>query len=339
MNYSANIIIFEYSFVSLGEIYHIFLLPFYLNSSMRDNNGKDWSYYALAIFATTLWGSAFAGAKIGFEYMPPMMLSGFRFMLAGLLLVPVVAAMRVDWRGEMVHWRFMLLFGVVQTFLQYGLFYAGLDLVPGALAAIVIGAAPLLTALMAHFVLPDDKLNGRKVFAIVLGLVGVVSISVEGESLAVTNPHFYRGLALLVVSSIVGSYTNIMVIKRTTPISPSLLTLVANFSGGLLLFLVSLFVEPTDVLSQRLPWEFYLALLWLAIIPAVGFTVWYHLLQRSGVKVSELNILKFIIPVVGVVLSWLLLPNESATWSAVVGIVIISMSVIILQLPTKRERL
>ncbi|MFI3239254.1 MAG: EamA family transporter [Bacteroidales bacterium] len=55
-----------------------------------ENKSKNFSYYALAIFATTLWGSAFAGAKIGFEYMPPMMLSGFRFMLAGLLLLPMI---------------------------------------------------------------------------------------------------------------------------------------------------------------------------------------------------------------------------------------------------------
>ena len=35
----------------------------------------------LAIFACLLWGSAFAGAKIGFEYTTPLHLSGMRFML------------------------------------------------------------------------------------------------------------------------------------------------------------------------------------------------------------------------------------------------------------------
>ena len=43
----------------------------------------------LAIFACLLWGSAFAGAKIGFEYTTPLHLSGMRFMLAGLLLIPI----------------------------------------------------------------------------------------------------------------------------------------------------------------------------------------------------------------------------------------------------------
>ncbi|MFR9620891.1 MAG: DMT family transporter [Rikenellaceae bacterium] len=300
-------------------------------------NSKNWSYYTLAIIATTLWGSAFAGAKIAFEFMPPMMLSGFRFMLAGVLLIPLVAIMRIDWRAQMTNWRFMLLFGFVQTFLQYGLFYAGLNLVPSDLSAIVIGAGPLFTAVMAHLTLPNDKLNARKTFAIALGVCGVVSISLNGNALSESNPLFYKGLALLLISNLVGSYTNIMVIKRSVPIAPVLLTLVANFTGGVLLFVVSLFIEPTEVLRHALPVDFYLALLWLAIIPAAGFSIWYHLLQRPGVKVSELNILKFIIPVVGVVLSWLLLPNEYPTWSAVVGIVIISTSVIVLQLPSRKE--
>ncbi len=303
----------------------------------KNKSSKDWSYYALAIFATTLWGSAFAGAKIGFEYMPPMMLSGFRFMLAGLLLLPLIAIMKIDWRAQTSQWRFMLLFGLIQTFMQYGIFYAGLNLVPSALAAIVIGAGPLFTAIMAHLTLPNDKLTSRKVIAILFGLTGVVYISVGSEALTSTNPLFYRGIALLLLSNIIGSYTNIMVIKRTTPLSPILLTMCANFSGGVLLLLVSLFIEPTEALRQSLPMEFYLAILWLAIIPAGGFSAWYHLLQRPGVKVSELNILKFIIPVVGVVLSWWLLPNESPTWRAIIGIITISSSVIILQIPGKKS--
>lgn len=301
------------------------------------NNSKNWSYYTLAIFATTLWGSAFAGAKIGFEYMPPMMLSGFRFMLAGLLLLPIIFIFKVDWRKELQHWRFILLFGFVQTFLQYGLFYAGLDLVPGAIAAIIIGAGPLFIAIMAHIALQNDKLTIRKSIAILLGLSGVISISLTNNNLSANNPHFLFGVALLIISNIVGSYTNIMVIKRTTPISPILLTMAANFSGGVLLFIVSLFIEPTDSLSSSLPLEFYLALLWLAIIPAAGFTAWYHLLQRPGVKVSELNVLKFIIPVVGVLLSWLLLPDEYPTWSATIGIIIISTAVIILNYPRRKQ--
>ncbi len=295
---------------------------------------NNWAYYTLAIIATVLWGSAFAGAKIGFEYMPPMMLSGVRFSLAGLLLLPFIFFKNIDWRGQLAkHWRFMTLFGFVQSFLQYGIFYMGLDLVPGAISAIIIGAGPLFVTVMAHLTLKDDKLNPRKIFAVLLGVAGVVSISITGKGFA-TSEKFYWGVAMLLTSNLIGSYTNIMVVKRGAGVSSMFLTMFSNLSGGLMLFFTSLFIEPTDALHHALPIEFYLAIIWLAIIPAAGFSIWYYLLSLPNVKVSELNILKFIIPIVGVVLSWLLLPNEYPTWSTVLGIVIISAAVIILQLPT-----
>ncbi len=294
---------------------------------------NSWGYCLLAIFATTLWGSAFAGAKIGFEYMPPMMLSGLRFSLAGLLLIPMTIILKISWREQLKHWRFMLMFGMIQTFLQYGLFFMGLNLVPGAIASIIIGAGPLFTAVMAHLTLPNDKLNARKIFAVLLGVAGVVSISLSGGSLAANSPLFYRGVALLLISNMIGSYTNIMVVKKNASISPVMLTMFANFSGGVMLFLVSLFVEPTEALHAALPLKFFMALLWLAFIPAAAFSTWYYLLSRPGVKVSELNIWKFLIPIIGVLLSWWLVPGESPSWGVVMGILIISSAVLVLQLP------
>lgn len=207
----------------------------------------------------------------------------------------------------------------------------GLNLVPGAVSAIIIGSGPLFATVMAHLTLKNDKVNARTIFALALGLSGVISISLTGDSIA-TSEHFYIGVALLLISNLIGSYTNIMVVKHGSGLSSMMLTMVSNFSGGVMLFLTSLFIEPTEALHTALPLEFYLALLWLAIIPAAGFSIWYYLLSLPEVKVSELNILKFTIPIVGVLLSWLLLPNEYPTWGTVVGIVIITSSVLVLQL-------
>ncbi len=294
---------------------------------------NSWSYYLLALFTVFLWGSAFAGAKIGFAYMPPLMLSGIRFTLAGLLLAPMIFATRINWREQLAsHWRFILLFGFVQSFLQYGIFYTGLYLVPGAVSAIIIGAGPLFVTVMAHFTLKNDRLNARTICAILLGLSGVVSISFTGEDIA-TSSNFYLGVAMLLLSNLIGSYTNIMVVKHGGGLSSMMLTLGSNLSGGVMLFLFSLFVEPTEALRSALPLEFYLAILWLAIIPAAGFSIWYYLLALPGVKVSELNVFKFVIPIVGVVLSWWLLPNEYPTWGTVMGILIITSAMITLQYP------
>lgn len=287
-----------------------------------------------AILACLLWGSAFAGAKIGFEYAEPIYLSGLRFTLAGLLLVPVMWAKGVNLTSAFRHWRFMLLFAFMQTYLQYGLFFMGLDKVPGATAAIIIGGGPLFVAVMAHLTLSNDKMTLRKIIAILLGISGVVFISLAKGQFTTDNPSFYPGVGLLLLSNLVGGYTNIMVVKKKQyNISPIALTSFANFSGGLMLLLTSLIVEKPEI--KVFPFEFYAALLWLALIPAAGFSIWYSLLQRPGVKVSELNMWKFVVPVSGCVLSWLLLPGEYPDIPSIIGIVIITIALQILQLPDR----
>lgn len=287
-----------------------------------------------AIIACVLWGSAFAGAKIGFQYADPIYLSGMRFTLAGLLLVPVMIAKKVDFRGAFRHWKFMLLFAFVQTFLQYGIFFMGLDKVPGAVSSVIIGAGPLFVAIMAHLTLKDDKITLRKGIAMALGLSGIVFISLAKGVASADNPKFYLGVGLLVLSNIIGSYTNIMVVKKKEyNISPYLLTAFANFTGGIMLLIAAFIFEKPEI--KVYPPEFYGALLWLAIIPAAAFSLWYGLLQRPGVKVSELNMWKFIVPVTGCVLSWLIVPGESPDVPTVVGIIVIITALQLQQLPER----
>lgn len=286
-----------------------------------------------AIIACILWGSAFAGAKIGFEYTTPLHLSGMRFTLAGLLLIPFLIYQKTDWMANLKQWRYMLLFGFLQTFMQYGLFFMGLNKIPATVAAIIIGGGPLFVAILAHLTIQNDKLSPRKLFAILLGLTGVVFISINKGRIAETGIEFYIGVGLLIVSNITGAFTNIMVAKNKERVDPVMLTSFANFTGGLLLFIVSLFVETPTTSTYTA--EFYFALIWLAGIPAVAFSLWYTLLKRPETKVSELNIWKFIIPVTGAILSWLILPDETPDIYSVTGILIISTSLIVLQFKPK----
>ena len=201
-----------------------------------------------AIIACILWGSAFAGAKIGFKYADPIFLSGLRFTLAGILLIPVIIIRKIDFLGTLKHWKFLILFAFIQTFLQYGLFFMGLDKVPGAISSIIIGAGPLFVAIMAHITLKDDKMTIRKMFAIALGFSGIIFISLSQGEMSAENPSFYAGVGLLVLSNIIGSYTNIMVVKKKSyNISPFVLTSFANFTGGIMLLITSFIVEKPEI--------------------------------------------------------------------------------------------
>ena len=223
----------------------------------------------------------------------------------------------------------MLLFGFLQTFIQYGFFFMGLDKVPAAISAIIIGGGPFFVAVMAHFTIENDRMSLRKILAIVLGMAGIVFISFAKGGSVHTDTSFYYGIVLLIISNIVGASANVIVAKNRNKVSPIMLTAFANFSGGLMLYIISFFTE--DWFIKTYTAEFYVAWIWLAFIPAAGFSIWYSLLKRPEIKVSELNMWKFIVPVAGVVLSWLLVPGEYPDLYSILGIFIITVALLILQ--------
>ena len=114
------------------------------------------------------------------------------------------------------------------------------------------------------------------------------------------------------------------IIHRFTLLGSGLSSL---FLGGVVLYLISIPVEARHVGSLSL--KYWMIFLWLSFMAASAFSIWYKLLQRPGVKVSELNLWKFINPVTGAILSWLLIPDENPELLTISGMVIISLSLII----------
>ena len=123
----------------------------------------------LAIISCLLWSTAFAGVKIGLEYATPLQFAGTRFFIAGVLVFPL--AYRVNpgyFRIVRSNLKLILLFAFLQTFLQYTMFYTGINLIPAAVAAIVIGSQPLFIAMVANFIMPGDRMTFSKTLVILL---------------------------------------------------------------------------------------------------------------------------------------------------------------------------
>jgi drug/metabolite transporter (DMT)-like permease len=274
-----------------------------------------------AIIACLLWSTAYASIKIGLKYDTPFHFSGVRFIIAGLMILPftVKPSLYLQMLGE--HWKVIAWVTILQTVVNYSFFYHGLNLVPGALGAVIVGCQPLVTAVVASLMNDDDKLSRKKVLTIVFGISGVILISAGRQIFKIgTLPELMGVLFLLLANASVAT-SNVVVSLRSKGINPLVLSSSSLFFGGIILYLISIPVEGPP--SGPLPVEYWLILLWLSFMASAAFSLWFKLLQRPGVKVSELNLWKFIIPGVGALLSWLLIPGESPEWLTITGILII----------------
>ncbi|WP_321286115.1 DMT family transporter [uncultured Sunxiuqinia sp.] len=288
----------------------------------------------LAIVACLLWSSAFVGVKIGLQYHTPFQFAGVRFTLSGLMLFFFFNSYRKYMAQIKEHWRFISLIGLLQTVIQYMFFYSGINLLPASIAALIIGSSPLFISVVSHFSFQNDKMNWLKTISILLGVVGVAIISLGRRELPSGVKISLLGIALLLANNFVSGFSNVLVAKKPARLTPIVLSSSSLFFGGIGLIIISIPVEGYGIKS--LAPEYFVALAWLSFLSAAAFTIWFGLLQRPGVKVSVLNTWKFLVPVAGAMLSWMIIPDESPDLISIAGMLVIASSLLLLNYSNRK---
>lgn len=279
-----------------------------------------------AIIACLLWSTAYAGIKLGLQYDTPFHFAGIRFIISGLIILPFT--IRPSHYLKMVRENLTVFVWVtiLQIVINYSLFYHGLSIVPGALGAVVYGAQPLIIAVVAAILIKDDKITKNKIVTIVSGISGVFLISIGRQAFKLGSELELLGVLMIIVANIATALSNVLISLRGRSINPFVLSSFSLFFGGVILLLISVPVE--NVPRGPQPVQYWMILGWLSFMASAAFSIWFKLLQRPGVKVSELNLWKFISPVIGALLSWLLIKDEYPEWLTISGMIIITVSLI-----------
>jgi drug/metabolite transporter (DMT)-like permease len=291
---------------------------------------KKFKVIFLAILANLLWSTAFTGIKIGLRYSPPLLFAGIRFILAGLLLLPFCGGLGNYFKSIRSSIKTIIILSLFQTFILYSLFFFGMTLVPGSTGAIVTGSTPLLAAVTAHILLKEDKLYIGKAIYIFAGILGIILISIDRQFVTHTSIKELAGIFILLGATLASSIGNVIVFADKSEVEPITLNSAQIGLGGIMLFILSLVLEgyPQIAITK----QFVFALLWLSFISAAGFSIWFYLLKKEKVKVSDLNMWKFIVPIFGAIISWTFLKNDSPTVLSILGMMIVAISVLLFNL-------
>ncbi|WP_346859469.1 DMT family transporter [uncultured Draconibacterium sp.] len=289
----------------------------------------------LAIVACWLWSTAFVGVKIGLENHTPLQFAGVRFFISGILIFLYFGKPKQYLAELKANIRFILLLSVVQIFAQYALFYSGINLVPSSLAAMIIGSQPLFIAVVAHFSFHNDKMTPLKTASILIGVVGIAIITLGRSKVEMKGELELLGIALLLINNLVSGYSNVIIAKSSKTVSPVVLSSTSLIIGGIMLSVVSVPLEGIHL--GPFPPKYWYALAWLSFLSAAAITIWYSLLKRPGIKVSILNVWKFLIPVSGAALSWIIMKNEKPDFVSIFGMAIIATSLLALNYANRRE--
>ncbi|MGN0733199.1 MAG: DMT family transporter [Emergencia sp.] len=290
---------------------------------------KTWALVLFALIACALWGSAFPGVKTGYEMFgiettgSRILFAGYRFTAAGIITLIIVSVFEgrfVTIKKSSVPYIFAQ--GMLQTTVQYVLFYIGLANTTGIKGSVIDGSSGFFSIIAAHFILRNEKMSFRKVAGCVIGFAGVVVVNLESGGM--TGGFALNGELLVLLSTIayaVSSVTQKLLSSRETP---NAITAYQLIFGGIVLILIGLFTGG----SVKCP-DFRAAALfgYLVLLSTAAFTLWANLLKHN--PVGKVAIFGFTIPVFGSIFSAIFLKESFFTVNNILALVLVCIGIVI----------
>lgn len=274
-----------------------------------------------------VWGSTFLAIRIGVREVPPFLLAAIRFLLAGGVLFVWLRARGVA-APTLREWRSAILIAILIFLSNYGLVFWAETRIPSGVTAVMQAMIPAFMALAEIVFLGTQRLTWRLVFALAIGLAGVVVLTSASLGLGGVAVDRVSAAALLIASSswAVGS---ILSRKLPLPASRAMSSGAQMLAGGVWLAIAATALgEPRGFDPRAVSPDAWLALLYLVVAGSIAaFTAYQWLLQRESP--TRVGTYAYVNPVVAVVLGSLV-ANEPLGARTVVGTMCVLASVVMI---------
>jgi len=280
------------------------------------------------------WGSTYLGIDIAVQSIPPALMCGLRFSVAGVVMLAVCAA---TGRRILYSPRQIALAAVVGLLLLMGgnltLSYAELSVSSG-LAALIIAITPLWFLVLDSLLLGDHHISGRGKAGLALGIVGLfILFWPELQAGTIGHREFWSSLSLLggSFSWALGSVLSKRWQSGIDVFSATGWQVTAAGAGNLLFALLN-----GDL--PRATWTVHglSAVLYLVVCGSwIGYTAYIWLLEH--VPTSKVSTYAYVNPVVAVFLGWLIL-HERVDRFILAGSAVVVLSVILVTSAKVKEK-
>lgn len=244
-----------------------------------------------------IWGTTWYVIKIGLADLPPFSFAAARFVSAALILLAVIGLRKIPLPATRRDWALLAATGLLQFGFNYSMVFWSEQYISSGLAAVLQASIPAFGLLTAWVHLPQERITGRKVAAILVGLAGVATIF--AEQLRVDNWMAFAGCAAIVAGAFAAAEASVLTKRFGASMPPASLLLGQMICGLLPLLLIGFFKEGSP-LKFRWTTAAIFAVLYLAVVGTVAaFWLYYWLLKR--VESSAAMAIALVTPLVAVV--------------------------------------
>jgi drug/metabolite transporter (DMT)-like permease len=249
-----------------------------------------------------LWGSTFLAIKYSIDTIPPFLMGGSRFLIAGAVLY-AVARLRGAPRPSASDWRTAAITGVLMIACGNGAVVWSEQSVPSGIVALIVATVPLWMV-MIDWLRPRGVRPRPPVFVgLALGIVGIVIL--VGPKAVVGQGHVGAiGAGILVLGSLSWAAGSIITRRSERPSSALVTTALQMLAGGVALAIMSVgFGELSAFSLSGVSLRSLLGWLYLIVFGSlIGFTAYVYLL--GTVSAAKASTYAYVNPVIAVLLGW-----------------------------------
>lgn len=267
-----------------------------------------------------VWGTTWIFIKIGLQDLPPITFAAARFILAVILLLPLVATGELPLPRTGREWKLIALTGFLQFSINYSLVFWSEQYISSGLAAVLQAMITVFGLLLAWIFLPSERITKLKVFAVFVGVVGVGVIFFE--QLKIDNAMAFAGSAAIVIGAYAAAQASILVKAKGGGIHPASL-LFAQMICGLPAIIVYALAAEGNPLNFNWTWRAVLCVLYLTVAGTIAaFWLYYWLLSR--IESTKAMMISLVTPLIAVIIGGIFLGETLPPLTVAGGLLIMT---------------
>jgi drug/metabolite transporter (DMT)-like permease len=198
----------------------------------------------VAVLISLLWGANTVVIKVGLEDAPPLRLACMRFVVGGLVICLWAWATGrfAAFRIEPAEWRPLGVLGLLFS-VQMAATNVGTWLTSAAHASILLNLYAVHTVVLAHFLIPGDRLTVRKLAGTLVAYAGIVLLGARQVSQG--SPTLVGDVVVTIAGVLLAERT-VYLARAVQRLDPVKLLLAQAVVGTAVLTVASLLVEPAS---------------------------------------------------------------------------------------------
>jgi drug/metabolite transporter (DMT)-like permease len=263
------------------------------------------------------WGITWLFLKINVTQMPILWGLSLRFIIAGIIFWFIYFLKKDKVKFNPQIQSIYIVYTLFNYTFCYYLTYWGAQYIYSNLGSILYSLSPITIAIMAHFFIPDDKLNKKKIMSMMIGFIGTILLLYNGNSFG--GEKVFLGISAILLAIVIGSWPTIYIKKQGIKVDPIHLNAVGLSIAGLIILLMALIFDRSSFF--QISSNNILTLLFLAI-PGTVVTWGIYIWLLNHLPASQLSYVAFFPPIIAIISGWLFL-NETLSLISLFGAALI----------------